>query len=559
MQDPLEVLQAGTHITKKQKKEASQVVSARTQQAQKIEGEAPEDHIAAEDRPGRLRRLNAISVKGESPVEPIETFSSLLHPTIITRLHRFHVINPSSVQMQALPIVMDPTSYDCVITAPTGSGKTVAFAAPIAQSLLTSENGQPVGVAHLVISPTKELCYQTERVLATLTNCSEDEGTLEHFTASSSRKQKKSKRVKSQPSDSNENDTADSKARGPSVSLLAQRRVMLATPKAAAVALKELQQDETNDTRTKKLQRVVLDEADRLLQAGFYEHVVECLAGKADGEETQRVVVSAALPDSVEALARQELMRDSPSVQVIRVSVGERTTPCENVKQELRFVSQETGKPLALRQLVQEGLSVPCLVFAATRKRAQLAAEEIAASTSAFVGRVALVHAGMSESDRQQAISRFRDGRTWILVATDLVARGMDFLGLATVINIDLPQSRAEYVHRVGRAGRAGRIGFAVSFFTEDDWRDLRPIADAVRSSGSHVPQWMLQMPKVDKRKPRSERSSILQQPEVYDGNKKLASQEETERMSRSKRKTSNTETVAEHRQKELQQKRRVR
>jgi ATP-dependent RNA helicase DDX52/ROK1 len=177
-------------------------------------------------------------------------------------------------------------------------------------------------------------------------------------------------------------------------------------------------------------------------------------------------------------------------------------------------VSQETAKPLALRQLVHEGLAVPCLVFTSTRKRAQTAAEEIAASSSRFTSRVALVHAGMGEGDRRKAISRFREGAAWILVATDLVARGMDFVGLATVINVDLPQSRAEYVHRVGRAGRAGQRGHAVSLFTEDDWRDLRPIAEAVRSSGSDVADWMLKMPKVDKRKPRSERSSMLQTPE---------------------------------------------
>jgi ATP-dependent RNA helicase DDX52/ROK1 len=379
--------------------------------------------------------------------------------------------------MQATPVVLD-RSLDAAIIAPTGSGKTAAFAAPIAADAASQPSA--FAIQHVVLSPTRELCRQTEHVLAALVD-----GDVRRVDPPRSTKKR-----------SNEG------SEGTSVALLAAGRVMVGTPRAAAQALQQF--------GAHAVERLVLDEADRLLQAGFYESVAQVAAGLP--ESAQRVVLSAAMPGSTEALARQEIMRGN--ARVVRVSVGERTTPCENVKQELRFVSQETAKPLALRQLVHEGLAVPCLVFTSTRKRAQTAAEEIAASSSRFASRVALVHAGMGEGDRRKAISRFREGAAWILVATDLVARGMDFVGLATVINVDLPQSRAEYVHRVGRAGRAGQRGHAVSLFTEDDWRDLRPIAEAVRSSGSDVADWMLKMPKVDKRKPWSERSSMLQTPE---------------------------------------------
>jgi ATP-dependent RNA helicase DDX52/ROK1 len=476
MAEPFAELAAGTSLRKADRKALH---NARGQGVS-IEAQLPEAHLPRADRAGRARRLNAIAVEGSSPPSPAESFAHCLPEPLPERLFRkLAIANASAIQMQATPVVLD-RSLDAAIIAPTGSGKTAAFAAPIAADAASQPSA--FAIQHVVLSPTRELCRQTEHVLAALVD-----GDVRRVHPSRSTKKRKVK------SESNE---------GTSAALLAAGRVMVGTPRAAAQALQRF--------GGHALERLVLDEADRLLQAGFYENVAQVVAGLP--ESAQRVVLSAAMPESTEALARQEILRGS--ARVVRVSVGERTTPCENVKQELRFVSQETAKPLALRQLVHEGLAVPCLVFTSTRKRAQTAAEEIAASSSRFTGRVALVHAGVGEGDRRRALSRFREGAAWILVATDLVARGMDFVGLATVINVDLPQSRAEYVHRVGRAGRAGQRGHAVSLFTEDDWRDLRPIAEAVRSSGSDVADWMLKMPKVDKRKPRSERSSMVQTPE---------------------------------------------
>lgn len=107
-----------------------------------------------------------------------------------------------------------------------------------------------------------------------------------------------------------------------------------------------------------------------------------------------------------------------------------------------------------------------------------------------------VIHAGRSRAARENAVAKFRKGETWVLICTDLVARGVDFRAVNMVVNYDLPTSGITYVHRIGRTGRAGRKGTAISFFTESDFENLRTIANIMRQSGCEVPDWMLNMKK---------------------------------------------------------------
>ncbi|GJR15255.1 DEAD-box ATP-dependent RNA helicase 57 [Tanacetum coccineum] len=177
-----------------------------------------------------------------------------------------------------------------------------------------------------------------------------------------------------------------------------------------------------------------------------------------------------------------------------------------DVKQRLVYVGSEEGKLMALRQTFEEGWNPPVLLFVQNKGRAkdlynQLKFEDI---------RVDVIHSDLQQSERENAIDNFRAGKTWVLIATDVIARGMDFKGVNCVINYDFPDSSSAYIHRIGRSGRAGRSGEAVTFYTDADVRYLKNIANAIKNSGSEVPEWILSMPKLKWRKHRPKRESLF-------------------------------------------------
>ena len=136
--------------------------------------------------------------------------------------------------------------------------------------------------------------------------------------------------------------------------------------------------------------------------------------------------------------------------------VGRRGGAAESVAQRLKVVGREAGKPLALRQLLRSGeLRPPVLVFVDSRDRASRVHEELRLDGL----RAGLISAGQSDAQREEAVAAFRKGATWVLIATDLLGRGMDFPGVNAVVNYDCPRTTIDYIHRIGRTGRAGRTG----------------------------------------------------------------------------------------------------
>ncbi|KAG0486145.1 hypothetical protein HPP92_008240 [Vanilla planifolia] len=119
---------------------------------------------------------------------------------------------------------------------------------------------------------------------------------------------------------------------------------------------------------------------------------------------------------------------------------------------------------------------------------------------------------------KEDVVDNFRAGKTWVLIATDVMARGMDFKGVNCVINYDFPESAAAYIHRIGRSGRAGRPGEAITLFTEEDKPFLRNIANVMKDSGCEVPAWMLALPKLRKKKHRPKRASVGAEPDESEG-----------------------------------------
>lgn len=163
--------------------------------------------------------------------------------------------------------------------------------------------------------------------------------------------------------------------------------------------------------------------------------------------------------------------------QPVKVVVGERNAAADTVEQSLVFCGREDGKLVALRQLVREGLMPPVLIFVQSVERAMELFHELV-----YDGlNVDVLHAERTPAQREATVTKFRAGKVWVLIATELVARGMDFKGVSLVINYDFPQSTTSYIHRIGRTGRAGRSGKAVTFFTEQDAEQLRAIANVMK------------------------------------------------------------------------------
>ena len=210
-------------------------------------------------------------------------------------------------------------------------------------------------------------------------------------------------------------------------------------------------------------------------------------------QPVQRALFSATIGSFVRELASAFL------VNPIEVSIGVENSGASTIHQKLLFVGREDGKILAIRQLIQQGLTPPVLIFVQSTDRAKDLFKELV-----FDGiNVDFMHAGRSAIQREEVIRRFRIGEIWVLICTDLMARGIDFKGVQMVINYDLPLTPVSYIHRIGRTGRAGRTGQAITFFTEQDIPRIRPIANVMKLSGCEVPEWMLRIKQLTTKKKR--------------------------------------------------------
>lgn len=268
---------------------------------------------------------------------------------------------------------------------------------------------------------------------------------------------------------------------------------------------------------------IVLDEADRLLDASdetrkahrvVDEHASDCdesdeddfASGASGSAQTKsflaqidailaqvpitavRALFSATVTPMVRLLS-ESILRNPVDISIQTSASPGGANP--DIQQELVFVGREEGKLLAIRQLVQRGeLRPPVIMFLQSQERAQALFGELL-----YDGiHVDVIHAGRSKAAREKAVAKFRRGDTWVLICTDLVARGVDFRAVNMVINYDLPESGITYVHRIGRTGRAGRKGRAITLFTEADFENLRTIANIMKQSGCRVEEWMLNL-----------------------------------------------------------------
>ncbi|XP_011910500.1 PREDICTED: probable ATP-dependent RNA helicase DDX52 isoform X2 [Cercocebus atys] len=394
-----------------------------------------------------LRNKHKIHVQGTDLPDPIATFQQLdqeykINSRLLQNILDAGFQMPTPIQMQAIPVMLH--GRELLASAPTGSGKTLAFSIPILMQLKQPANK---GFRALIISPTRELASQIHRELIKI---SEGTGFRIHMIHKAAVAAKKFGPKSSKKFD-----------------------ILVTTPNRLIYLLK---QDPPGIDLT-SVEWLVVDESDKLFEdgkTGFRDQLASIFLA-CTSHKVRRAMFSATFAYDVEQWCKLNLDN------VISVSIGARNSAVETVEQELLFVGSETGKLLAMRELVKKGFNPPVLVFVQSIERAKELFHELI-----YEGiNVDVIHAERTQQQRDNTVHSFRAGRIWVLICTALLARGIDFKGVNLVINYDFPTSSVEYIHRIGRTGRAGNKGKAITFFTEDD----KPLLRSFRFTGLF--QWL--------------------------------------------------------------------
>ncbi len=337
---------------------------------------------------------------------------------------------PTSVQAQAIPAGLQ--GADLLVSSHTGSGKTAAFLLPALQRLAQPPTARGRGPRVLVLTPTRELALQVNRAALTYGRGLRQLRTAALVGGSSYTFQL---RALERPVD-----------------------VVVATPGRLIDHLERGRLD------LSRVQTLVLDEADRMLDMGFLEDVERIVT--ATPETRQTMMFSATLDGVVGALARR-LTRDPQ-----RIEVETSRQQHANVEQIVLYADDLAHKTKLLDALLRAPEMQQCVVFAATRS----AAEQIAGLLGESGFSAAPLHGDMHQGQRNRTLQGLREGRTRVLVATDVAARGIDVAGISHVINFDSPRQAEDYVHRIGRTGRAGRTGTAVTLMGHHERHRTRDI-----------------------------------------------------------------------------------
>lgn len=361
---------------------------------------------------------------GSAPTNqaPSKTFQDLgVIDSLCEACDKMGFKKPTPIQEQAIPIALE--GRDVIGLAETGSGKTAAFALPILQALMD----KPQPLFGLVLAPTRELAYQTSQQFEALgsvigVRCATIVGGMDMVAQS--------------------------------IALSKKPHIVVATPGRLLDHL-----ESTKGFSLRQLKYLVMDEADRLLDLDFGP-VLDKILKVLPREGRHTYLFSATLSSKVESLQRASLQNP------VRISIS--TTARQTVATLIQkyILVPHKHKDLYLVHLLSDvypGLTT--IIFTRTQHETQ----RLAFLCRALGLEAIPIHGGMSQSTRLGALSRFRSRSSKILVATDVAARGLDIPSVDLILNFDLPDDSATYVHRVGRTARAGKSGKAVSFVTQYD------------------------------------------------------------------------------------------
>lgn len=352
-----------------------------------------------------------------------------LSPRIINRLSQLDFSKPYPIQEQVIPEVLK--GRDILGIAQTGSGKTASYVLPILSLLEKKESKRNRAIEALVLVPTRELAMQVQEVIGNFSSSLEP-------------------RLRSMA-------VYGGVSINPQMKALMGVRLLVATPGRL------LELIESNALTLSQLQVLVLDEADKMLNLGFKEEVDRILALLP--KKRQNLLFSATLSEDLESITR--LFLKDPLV----VKIESEKENLDLISQTGYFVSEERKGPL-LRYLIKQNDMQQVLIFTSSIYQAENVAEKLRKNGI----QANSIHSKKSQEARTKALKSFKDGHMRVLVATDLIARGIDIQFLPFVINYELPRSPKDYIHRIGRTGRAENPGEAISLITPDEQHHFRVI-----------------------------------------------------------------------------------
>ena len=353
-----------------------------------------------------------------------------LHPLILKAINDAGYTSPTPIQEQAIPALL--AGHDIMASAQTGTGKTAAFMLPALHRLAEPSSVPGRGPRVLVLTPTRELALQVSEAAAKYGKHLPRVRVVSILGGMPYPLQNK---LLSQPVD-----------------------ILVATP---GRLIDHIQRGRIQFSR---LEMMVLDEADRMLDMGFIDDV-ETIAS-ATPATRQTLLFSATLDGAIDKVAARLLKAPQ------RIQVATQQAKLDNIEQRLHYVDDMSHKNRLLDHLLRDIAMKQAIVFTATKRDADTLADNLSAQGH----EAAALHGDMNQRDRTRTLTKLRHGGLRVLVATDVAARGIDVAGITHVINFDLPKFAEDYVHRIGRTGRAGASGIAVSFASVKDGVSLKKI-----------------------------------------------------------------------------------
>ncbi|MCF8242609.1 MAG: DEAD/DEAH box helicase [Melioribacteraceae bacterium] len=348
-------------------------------------------------------------------------------------------INPTPIQENVIPFMMENKGRDLIALAQTGTGKTAAYGLPIIQNVNVNDKS----TQYLILSPTRELCIQIANDLIDYSKYVSQLRVVPVFGGASVSNQ---------------------------INLIKKgAQIIVATPGRLIDLMNR------NVIKLGGLKTLVLDEADEMLDMGFREDLEEILTNTP--KEKNTLLFSATMPNSVMKITKNYM--NSPH----EISVGKRNAGAENVN-HMCFTVHERDRYLALKRIVDFYPDIYGIIFCRTRQETKtIAAKLITEGYNAEA-----LHGDLSQEQRDTVMGKFRIKHISLLVATDVAARGLDITNLTHIINYNLPDDLEIYIHRSGRTGRAGKNGTSIAIINLREKFKIRDLERMIKKSFSHHP-----------------------------------------------------------------------
>lgn len=370
------------------------------------------------------------------------SFSEMnLVPALLEGIEGIGFSSPTPIQQQAIPVMLE--GKDIIGSAQTGTGKTAAFVIPVINAIM--QQPDKVGVKALIISPTRELAMQIDQTI---------EG-LGYFTGVSSC---------AIYGGNNKNEWDKQMA-----AIKKNVDIVVATPGRL------LMHGSLGYLNFQSVQMLVLDEADKMLDMGFYQDIVRIVGELPENRQT--IMFSATMPPKIRELARK-VMRTKPVEINLQVS-----QPAEGIDQQV-YVLYENQKIPLIVHLLKNAEIENMVIFSASK----LGADEVHKSLTKAGLNTRVIHSDRSQDERLDVLRQFKNKEFPILVATDILSRGIDIDNLSHVVNYNVPHDAEDYVHRIGRTARASKKGTAITFVDPKDQHRFMRIEQFLKREIPKIP-----------------------------------------------------------------------